>query len=277
MPIIISSAVVLSDLNTDPDLPLIGYDNVVTTSNIAATSAATGSPPSNLANPATHLKWIAGNTDSPQYLTITLDGLTEIGYVAAAGHNWGSSGATVSIEQQTDNSPEWEEVAGTELIPADDTPLIWWITPSLYPNALRIKIVVVDESPGIEPEAAVVYAGVPLRLERKLYADHTPISQARRLDVSNGRSESGEFLGRVVKGEWRETTASFRLFTPAWYRENMPDFLDAAKTKPFFFAWRPNTYPLEVGYCFLMDDPMPKPVHGDGNLIAFELKLGGVV
>lgn len=275
MPIIISSAVVLSDLNTDPDLPLIGYDNVVTTTNIAATNAATGSPASNLANPATHLKWDAGSTDT-QYLTLTLDGLTEIGYVGIAGHNFGSSGATVSIQQATDNSPEWEDVAGTELIPSDDTPLIWWITPSLHPNQLRIKVVPVDNSPGIEPEAAVMYAGVPLRLERKLYAEHTPISQARRLDVSNGRSESGEFLGRVVRGEWRETTASFRLFTPSWYRDNMPEFLDAATTAPFFFAWRPETYPFEVGYCFLLDDPMPRPVHGDGNLISFELKLGGV-
>lgn len=276
MPIYISSSVVLSALNTDLDLPLIGYDNVVETTNITASSAATGSPATNLANPATHLKWISGNTDSPQYITITLDGITEIGYLAVAGHNFGSSGATISIEMEIDGSPAYEEIV-SGVIPADDTPLIWWITPAIYPDALRIKILPVDNSPGIEPEAAVVYAGVPLRLERKLYADHTPISQARKLDVSNGRSESGEFTGRVVRGEWRETVAPFRLFTPAWYRENMPAFLEAAKTEPFFFAWRPNTYPLEVGYCYLTDDPMPKPVHGDGNLIAFELKLGGIV
>lgn len=274
MPIYISSSVVLSALGTDPDLPLIGYDNVVTTANIAATAAATGSPASNLANPATHLKWIAGSTET-QYLTVTLDGLTEIGYVAAAGHNWGSSGATVSLEQQTDNSPEWETITETELIPADDTPLIWWIAPSLYPNALRIKIVPVDESPGIEPAAAVVYAGVPLRLERKIYEGHTPISQARKIDVSNGRSESGEFLGRVIKGEWRETTAKFRHFTPAWYRANMPDFLDAAKERPFFFAWRPDSYPFEVGYVWLTNDPMPVP-ESPHNLIGFELQLSGI-
>lgn len=275
MPLIISTSVVLSSF-VDPDVPIIGYHNVVTTSNIAATSAATGSPASNLANPATHLKWIAGNTDSPQYITLTLDALTEIGYIAVAGHNFGSSGATVSLEASFDSSPEYEEIA-SEAILADDTPLMWWISPSIYPNAIRIKIQIVDESPGIEPEAAVVYAGVPLRMERRIYADHTPISQSRRLDVSNGRSESGEFLGRIVKGEKYETTASFRLFTPSWYRDNMPDFLDAAKTEPFFFAWRPSSYPLEIGYCWLQDDPMPKPVHGDGNLIAFDLKLGGVV
>lgn len=275
MPIYISSSVVLSALGTDPDLPLIGYDNVVTTTNIAATSAATGSPASNLANPATHLKWIAANTDTPQYLTITLDGLTEIGYVAIAGHNFGSSGATISIEMEVDGSPAYEEIV-SEVIPADDTPLIWWITPAIYPDALRVKIQVVDDSPGIEPYAAVVYAGVPLRMERKLYVDHTPISQARKVDVSNGRSESGEFLGRVVLGERRETSAKFRLFTPAWYRANMPDFLDAAKDAPFFFAWRPNEYPLEVGYVWLTNDPMPAPEGGANNYIAFELQMSGI-
>lgn len=275
MPLVISSSVVLSALGTDLDLPLVGWHNVVTTSNIAATSAATGSPASNLANPATHLKWIAGNTDTPQYITITLDGLTEIGYLAIAGHNFGTSGATISVEVEVDGSPAYEEIA-SEAIYSDDTPLIFWITPSVYPDAIRIKIQPVDSSPGIEPEAAVVYAGVPLRLQRKLYAEHTPISMARKVEVSNSRSESGEFLGRVILGETRQSTAKFRLFTPEWWRANMPDFLDAAKEAPFFFAWRPSSYPLEVGYVWLENDPMPVPEAGANNYIAFELAMSGV-
>lgn len=268
MPIFISSAVVLADLNTDLDLPLIGYDNVVTTANIAADSAATGSPASNLANPATHLKWVSDST-ADQDISITLDGLTEIGYVGIAEHNFGSTGATVNIAGTVSGSPvDFTD----EVIPGDDSPLLWWITPGVFPTELRIHI----QPNGIEPEAAVVYAGVPLRLERKIYVDHTPISQARKINVSNGRSESGEFLGRVITGEWRETTAKFRLFTPAWYRANMPDFLDAAKERPFFFAWRPNEYPLEVGYVWLTNDPMPAPQGGDNNYIAFELQMSGV-
>mgnify|MGYP000417419588 FL=1 len=120
-------------------------------------------------------------------------------------------------------------------------------------------------------------AGDLLVMERRIYSGHTPISQARKTVVSNNRSESGKFLGRIVTGESRETTASFRLFTPEWTRAHMPAFLLAAEERPFFFVWRPATYPNEVGYVWLVDDPMPTPQDaGSGNLTAFDLKLGGV-
>ncbi|HEY0220024.1 MAG TPA: hypothetical protein VGC26_09720, partial [Afipia sp.] len=72
-----------------------------------------------------------------------------------------------------------------------------------------------------------------------------------------------------------ETSVPLSLITPAWYRANMDPFLAAAKETPFFFAWRPNTYPREVGFCWLTDDPMPVPVD-TGNLIGFSLNLSGV-
>jgi hypothetical protein len=43
-----------------PGVPLIGYHNVVTASNITSTTAQTGFPITNVANPATHLIWQGG-------------------------------------------------------------------------------------------------------------------------------------------------------------------------------------------------------------------------
>lgn len=250
------------------DHPLIGIDNVVTVSNIAADSEATGSPATNLANPATHLKWVSGST-SDQSITLTLDGLTEVGFVGIAGHNFGTIGATVQID--ADIAAVATDLTD-DMIPGDDSPLMFWIRPNVQPTELRINL----STLGDEPFAAVVYVGVPLSMERRIYSDHTPINQAREIDVSNGRSESGEFLGRVILGEGRKTTAPFKLFTPAWVRENLLGFIDDAKSLPFFFAWRPSTYPEEVGYVWLSNDPKPKPVLGDGQLLAFDLDLEGI-
>ena len=43
-----------------PGCPLIGWHNLVTISNVSSTTADTDFPITNVANPATHLKWVGG-------------------------------------------------------------------------------------------------------------------------------------------------------------------------------------------------------------------------
>ena len=257
------------------DEPLIGYDNIVTSTNITATSEAEGYPATRLANPATHLEWHA-STSAIQYLTVTTPGINNVEYIGVVGHNWSTIGATVSIEVLTvDSPPTWTQTEAP-FIPTSDNPIFWQIT-SPRPESFRIKIAQGSSPPDL-PQAAVVQAGTLLTMQRKIYSRHLPITYGRKLVVSNGRSESGKFLGRVVIGEDNDTIASFRLITPEWFRSNMPDFLEAAKEAPFFFVWRPDTYPDEVGYCWLTDDPAPTPEDpAANNYIAFDLKMAGVV
>jgi hypothetical protein len=125
------------------------------------------------------------------------------------------------------------------------------------------------------PRAAVVYAGKLLVVERKVYAGHMAITDGIKVSVANGRSESGNFLGRIVLGESRETVIPLSLISPDWFRTYMRPFLKEGRDLPFFFAWRPQTYPREVGYGWLTDDPMPTP-DNTSHLLAFDLKVGGV-
>ncbi len=249
------------------DHPIIGYHNVVTASTIVATAEAAGYPASNLANPATHLEW-RGTTAGEQYLTITTNEVDEIDYIGVARHNWATAEIAVSVEGFIDGV--WENIVD-EFMPASDGPLLLRFEPQSLAQ-IRIKLT----AGSVVPRAAVVYCGALLVLERKVYVGHTPMPHARKNSIVNGRSESGNFLGRVVLGSWRESTVPLSLISPAWYREYMDDFLEVAKEVPFFFGWRPETYPQEVGYAWLIDDPMPVPT-GPSNLIAFDLKVGGVV
>jgi hypothetical protein len=276
MPLIISSSVVLAASlgGIDPDLPLVGYDNIVTTTNVSATSSDPAYPVSRLANPATHLEWMA-STSAIQYLTVTTTGLENTEYIGVVGHNWGTIGATVSVEvlDAGFSPPAWTEIEA-QFMPGDDSPIMWRISPR--PESFRIKIAQASSPPSL-PKAAVLQAGALLVMQRKIYSQHLPITYGRKLLVSNGRSESGKFLGRVVLGEDNDTIARFRLITPEWFRDNIPPFLDVAKESPFFFAWRPNTYPEEVGYCWLTDDPAPTPEDpSSNNYIAFDMKMSGI-
>ena len=80
MSIIISSGLVLSDVVSGGGIinannPVIGWQTRITSGNVTATTAETGYPASNLANPSTELLW-RGLVSSPaqdEYLTLALN------------------------------------------------------------------------------------------------------------------------------------------------------------------------------------------------------------
>lgn len=248
------------------DHPIVGWHNIVTADTIAADTEDANHPASDLANPATYLYWLAEDT-SEQYLTLTIDFVDDLDYLAVAGHNFGSAAIPVSVEGFI--SGVWTEIVEEHML-ADDSPVIFRFTAQSL-SAIRLRMQSGDDP----PRAAVLYVGRLLILERRIYADHVPMSYARKNEIVSGMSESGNFLGRNVLGAWRETTIPIRLMSPAFYREFVDDFVQAAITAPFFFGWRPETYPLEAGFGWLTDDPEPMP-QDPGNLIGFELKVKGV-
>lgn len=281
--LVISRNLVLSaaELALPPGTPLILWHNLVTFSNITANTAETDYPATNLANPATNSLWRAAS-DSPSPGNVLLTITTNHNLIDAVGiaeHNFGSAGIAVSIERYDgldENTPAgevWTELVQPQ-IPSDDAPLLFLFS---LQSIERIRIKLVEGSD--MPEAAVVYVGKALRSERGVVVtkDFTPPRFGRRTEVINGRSERGNYLGRVVLGQHIETTVDFAHFRPDWYREHFHPFVTAAQSNaPFFFAWAPSDYPYEVGYCWLTDDPMPvvSPVTGR---FSTQLKMSGIV
>lgn len=266
--IVISSNLVLAQAAgaVDVDLPAVGWHNVVTPIGIVADTEEDNFPASNLANPATHLEWRADD-DSEQYLTVTTNYVDVVDYVGVARHNFGSADIPVSVEGLIDDV--WTEIVESIML-SDDSPAIFRFVPQSL-TQIRIRM----QSGNAAPRAAVVYVGKLLDLERKIYVGHTPLPHGIRSSIANGMSESGNFLGRIVLAEWRESAVPLSLISPAWFRANMVPFLKVAKEVPFFFAWRPSTYPREVGYAWFTDDPRPAPA-GPSNLIALDWALSGV-
>lgn len=267
--LVISGSLILQPVTpARTDLPLIGWRNIITPEGIVADSALENYPASNLANPATHpqAEWRSAEAIE-QYLTISTDVVEDVDFIGIAKHNFGSAEIAVSIDEFVDDA--WVNLVA-EFMPGNDSPLLF-----RFPSASRAQVRIHLKAGNAAPRAAVVYLGKLLVMERKIYVGHTPLPHGRKVSVANGRSESGNFLGRIVLGEWRESTAPISLMTPEWYRANFDPFLAVSKELPFFFAWRPDTYPDEVGFAWLADDPMPAPV-GPSNLIAFEMKMSGV-
>ena len=279
MSVVISSSLTISDTisgggTITADNPIIGYNNLVTTGNIMTTTEDDDFPAVNLANPATHLKWQAAAASplTDEYITIDAETAELCDYVGIAGHNFYSEQITVSVEiLDTGSSPEtWTEVIG-EFIPPNDGPLLMRFTPQAI-SQIRVKL-----QPGTAAaRAAVVYMGALLVLQRRIYVGHTPMPYGRTLMTANPRSISGNFLGRIVLSEKTVTAIDLQNITPAWYRAYMEPFLIAAKEIPFFFAWRPSSYPYEVGYAWFSDDPKVVNARANG-MMQITLSLEGIV
>lgn len=279
MSVVISTSYVLSNSVSGggvitADNPLIGYDNIVTTGNINSTTADADYPHTNLANPATHLRW-QGEVASPavdEYLTITNAGEADLDYIAIARHNLFTAQIAVSVEYlDVDASPdEWVELIAPVILPNDGPALFRF--PKLAYAGIRLRL-----QPGTAaPTVAVLYCGALLVLQRRLYVGHGPISLNRETMHATHRSVAGNFLGRIVLGRKTGTAVALQNLTPEWYRTYMAPFVRAAEEAPFFFAWRPSSYPNEIGYAWLTSDPAPTNQRTNG-MMQVDLQLEGVV
>lgn len=279
MPVIVTSNLVLTDTDETlfgltADHPIIGWINLVTVSNISATDSDADFPVTNLANPATHLSWKAGAADSPptyDYITVSPNTADDIDYIAIARHNLGSLAIPIEIGYfDTASPPVWTVLVAESLL-ADDSPALFRFT------AQTLTTVSIRLGPtSLQSEIAVCYCGKLLVLPRRLYQGFAPINYARIAKVTSGRSEAGNFLGRIVLQEFVKDTVPLSLIDPAYFRDHIAAFLVDSKERPFFFAWRPQTYPAEVGYCHMTNDPVPtnQAPHG---LIAMQLEMTGII
>lgn len=278
MLVISSSMVLAADPGVNLTHPLIGPGgdfNLATLGAVSATTEASGFPASNLANPSTALKWrgVVDNPSAYEYVTISTGSIDPVDYVAVARHNWGSAAIPVAVGYfDTSSPPVWVELV-QEVLLADDGPVMFRFDPQSRANvSIRLDVGTVA------PEAAVVYCGKLIVMERGLHVpgQHVPLDFGRDANVADGMSESGEFLGRIVLGSLSDSQADFQHLTPAWFRTYLDPFIEGSKEWPFFFAWAPSEYPYEVGYAWMLGNPKPS-VDTVTRRVSVQLTMRGVV
>jgi hypothetical protein len=238
------------------DHPRIGYHSMARVDNITADQEAAGFPASNMARPATNVSWRGTDTD-PQYVYVNAAGPAN--YLGLAGHNLASG---VIHLQASDNGTDWEAVT-TEIVPGPGAAFMVEFPTAEHPY-WRLYI----EPFVFPPEITVLHLGQVLRVQRRIYVGHQPLTLARQTEVNTGRSEDGHYIGRLRRGGGFATEVSLRNLTASWYRANFDPFVAHADLGTFFFAWRPAKYPSEVGYCWTTGNMAP--VNGAGGLLSVD-------
>lgn len=192
--------------------------------------------------PDTYEYWEASSL--PATWTVDLGAARDVDYVGIAGHTIGTQGASVLVEYSTDNAT-WLPFSA-ETAPGTDAPILF-LDDTTFARYWRVTIDG-QNSPGDPPRVGVIYIGEVLAMQRMIYGGHTPITLGRDTVLKNAMSRGGQFLGQNIRRMGVATDVAFRHLEAAWYRANFDPFVKAARQYPYFFAWRPATYPQEVGY-----------------------------
>ncbi len=125
------------------------------------------------------------------------------------------------------------------------------------------------------PQVAVVYVGQALAMERAIYGGVTPPNLARDTVLKNALSRGGRFLGQSFRRNGVKSDASFRNLTPSFVRDELDLFIKSARRFPYFFAWRPATYPKEIIYAWTSDDIAPSNM-GKSSLMQVAWPMRGI-
>ena len=246
-----------------PDLghARIGYQNLTYGLTPTASSAAAGFPAIAATYPTTFEYWTP--TALPATWAVDLGAAQFVDYCGLVGN---LNGATVAIQSSSDNAT-WT-TRGTI------TPTIDRINMALFLQA-SLRYWRLSITGGI-PNIAVVYIGKTLAMQRKIYQGHTPLNLSRTTELSNNMSDGGQYLGRSVIRKGAQTSCDWSHLTADWYRANFDPFVKAARTAPFFIAWRPEQYPNELGYVWTENDIAPQN-SGPKNYMSVSVSFMGLI
>ena len=111
-----------------------------------------------------------------------------------------------------------------------------------------------------------------ISLQRRVYVGHADHA-CSTTQVRPRPERERKFFGRVMVGSGTASSISLANLEPGWYRDKMEPFLRDADA--WFFAWRPQGYPREIGYVWLTSDPMPKNTGNNGTM-SVELAFAGI-
>lgn len=187
----------------------------------------------------------------PGTWTLTPSSNQTIDYCCIGAHNMGTSGSTLTIEYESAPAV-WTPLVNAVTI-ADDSPVFAIFRP-VTGSAFRITV-----NGATAPRIGVVRFGTAMQMPQPLYGGHTPLRLARQTTMRSTKSTTGEFIGRTRIRNARSTDIGWTHLRADWVRDNWLPFEIAMEEDPFFLAWRPVTFPDDVGYCFIDSGAAPAP------------------
>lgn len=257
--------------------PVILWQNIITATGITASAEETGYPVTSLANGLTYDRYrapVTGDSSGLTYIYIDAGAVVSCDAFGIAAHNLGTIGATITVYGSDTAGIDSSSVQlGTET-PTTDAPLLSLGT------SISHRYWIVEINPGTVTSTSsidigVLYIGASTRFERCLRAPFAPGPLNRRTDFYTNTSMNGQFTGRSIIRRGFQGSVSIQNMTATWARTTFQDFVRAARTAPYFFAWNPDDYPTEVLFADTSED-IGASYTGDRDRMSAEWSMTGL-
>jgi hypothetical protein len=250
MSIYITQALLLSSdlygVDIDPNNPRIGWNSALFNGTVTADSSDINYPASNILNESAGLYWRSNVTTAQSvYMNIIPQ---RVDYCGIAAHNL--AGSVIQLQRRDDSGDPWVNV-GSSFVPADNQAIMIYFQAVATSAFWRLNI---TPATGVKPRIGVIYLGEMLTLQRKIGVGHKPAVFNRKSEFYTGEA-GGVFQGRVLESQAHEFEIPQNQVTTGYLYSVLKEWLDVAINRPFFFAWRPMSFPNEVCFSWLESDP----------------------
>jgi hypothetical protein len=216
---------------------------------LQGTVTGDGTNPDYAANDYTSQRWQL--EPGANNWTLLTEASTELDCVFIAAHNLAGKVVTIATEATEGTS----YVTRATVSPADNSTIC-----ALFNNAgtaYGIRQVRISVNDGTDVAIGVIWVGKALQMPIPLYGGHRPLNLNRVTEAQQQFSETGQWLGRIVKRRAVTTSYDWEYITASWYDANFEPFAQTLPLNPFFIAGNPSKITSDVGFVWTDRDPEP--------------------
>lgn len=216
---------------------------------LSGTITGDGTNPSYAANDYTSQRWVLIPGANAWTLVTAAD--ADIDCVFIAAHNL--SGKTVTISTAA-------TVGGTHTDRATASPTDNTTIAILFNNtgaAYTIREVKVTVNEGTDVAIGIIRAGLALQMPIPIYGGHRPLNLNRVTEAQQQFSETGQWLGRIIKRRAVTSAYEWEYLPPSWYDTYFEPFAQTLPLQPFCIAGNPSKITSDVGFVWTDRDVEP--------------------
>lgn len=222
--------------------PAILYDNRLDNGTpVSSVTVDTGYDVLNLRDWRNYTFWQATGA-GPFYLTVNCASAKTADTLVIHKHNFGTIGATVSLECSSDNFSADTTVALAGFVPTNDK-IIYKQFTSVSKQYWRLKITVPSSS---SPRIGILCFGDRLNFPYGVTAPYDPLPQ--KVQSESNSSQAGNLLGSIVDYYELNPKPQWQYLSATWVRDTFMTFWDnhAQGMTPFFWSWEPGDHPADT-------------------------------
>lgn len=213
---------------------------------IGGTVTGDGTNPAYALNNYTSQRWQLN--PGPQSWNVSTPEPAKVDCLFIAAHNL----AGKSIQIQTSDTAGGTPVTRATIAPQDASTICVLFNDRSFPwTVSEFRLVVND---GTDVAIGVIRAGLALQMPIPIYGGHKPLNLNRVTEGQQQFSETGQWLGRILKRRAVTTTYEWDYLKADWYDANFEPFARTLPLNPFCIAGNPAKIGSDVGFVWTDKD-----------------------